>query len=284
MSDNPLNKYFRRPALWVRLPTGGRWYHNGEVKLNDSGEVQIYGLSAVDDIMLNTPDALLNGHALETVIRNCVPEIRDVREVLTPDLDAIYLGIKAATNNGKFEIERKCPKCEHDNTFDVQCAHLLDRMSYVEDGDTSIEIDSKLVVHIKPYDFNMRSLLIHRQFEEQRILAEVEKETSELDEFKKAEMMAQSIERIARLTFELVSRTITSIEIIDAARSSVTNRDHINEWLVNVDKSTADAVIDAVNRLNLIGPPKSLQIQCQSCHHAWEEGLNFDPVLFFGRS
>ena len=163
MSNNPLQRYFRRPALWVKLPTLGKWYTNGEVTFNERQEVQVFGITAIDEIMLNTPDALFNGHALETVINSCIPEVHDVKRLSQPDLDALFLGIKSATNNGKHEMTRTCVQCKHENTFDIQCNQLLDSMTYIEDSDTVINIDGDIKVHIKPYDFEMRSLLIQHQ-------------------------------------------------------------------------------------------------------------------------
>ena len=283
MSNNPLQRFFRRPALWIRLPTLGKWYAGHEIELNETGEIEIYGLTAVDDVMLNTPDALLNGQALEHVIQSCAPAVKNVRRMMQPDLDAIYLAIKSATNNGKYELERKCPKCQHENNFEVNCNALLDNMTYVEDSDCIVEIDNQLVIHIKPYDYEMRSLLLQRQFEEQRTLTQIEKETDGLDEFKRAEILAQSVEKLTRLTFDLVAGTISAIDILGAEETRVSDKKQIAEWLANVPKGTADAVINAVNELNVIGPPKSTHAKCEACNHDWEEQLSFDPVVFFGR-
>ena len=63
-TPNPLKQYFRQPSVFVRLPTKGIWYKNGEVTLTGDNEVAIYPMSAIDDIMLNTPDAMLN----ETIV------------------------------------------------------------------------------------------------------------------------------------------------------------------------------------------------------------------------
>lgn len=281
MSDNPLNRYFRRPALWLRLPSGGRWYGGGDVKVNEHGEIRIFGLTAVDDVMLNTPDALFNGHALESVLSSCVPDAHNIKALVQPDLNAIFLGIKSASNNGKFDIDRKCPKCNHDNSFDVQCSHLLDSMTYIEDGDTAVNVNDQLTVHIRPYDFRMRNIMIQRQFEQTRVVNELAKEGDDGDEMRRASVIAEGVEKMTRLTFELVAQAITKIDIEDGQRISVGNQDHINEWLVNVDKLTALSVIEAVNRLNEVGPPRSMPIQCQGCGHGWEEQVNFDPALFF---
>lgn len=284
MNTNPLQRFFRRPALWVKLPTGGKWYSDSDITMNETGEIEIYGLTAVDDVMLNTPDALLNGQALEQVIKSCAPAIKNVKSMVQPDLEAVYLAIKSATNDGKYTLDRKCPKCNHENTFELNCNAILDNMTYVEDSDCVVNIDNQLLIYIKPYDYEMRSLMLQRQFEEQRTLTQLEKETTDLDEFKRAELLAQSVEKLTRLTFDLVAGTITTIEILGAERTRVTDKVQIAEWLSNVPKATAEAVISAVNDLNMVGPPKSTAAVCESCNHSWDEQLSFDPVVFFGQS
>ena len=80
MNDNPLSQYFRQPGAYVKLPTQGYWYKDGSIQLTQEGEVAVYPLSAIDDILLNTPDAMLNGQALEKVLKNCVPDIKDIKK------------------------------------------------------------------------------------------------------------------------------------------------------------------------------------------------------------
>ena len=212
-----------------------------------------------------------------------MPDIKNIKRVLQPDLDAIFLGIKAATNNGKFEIERKCEACEHENNFEVQCNHLLDSMTYVDDSDTVVMIDTDLRVHIRPYDFEMRSILIQKQLEEQRTLGAIERDEQIIDDMQRADLLARSIEKLTHLTFKLVANSITAVEMLGADQITVADKEHIAEWLTNIPKSTADAVITAVNELNQVGPPKETDAQCTECGHTWKEKLQFDPALFFTR-
>ena len=282
MSNNPLQRYFRRPALWVKLPTLGKWYTNGEVTFNERQEVQVFGITAIDEIMLNTPDALFNGHALETVINSCIPEVHDVKRLSQPDLNALFLGIKSATNNGKHEMTRTCIQCKHENTFDVQCNHLLDSMTYIEESDTVINIDGDIKVHIKPYDFEMRSLLILHQLEERKALSVIEQNITD-NNLEKADQFARSLEKMSRLSFRLIADSVTAIEILGKDRQFVDNKEHIAEWMTNVNKLTSDAIVTAVNALNEVGPPKTTSAQCTNCGHMWTETLTFDPALFFSR-
>lgn len=278
MTDNPLQKFFRQPSLYIRLPTQNRWYTFDDLELVNNSEIPVYGLSAIDDIMLNTPDAMLNGQALERVIKNCVPAIKNVKNILIPDLETIFVAIRIATNEGKYDYDKKCPKCGHENNFDIQCQHLLDTMSFIEEQDTMIQIDDQLIVYVKPYTFEMRQLYIQKEFEEEKLLRSMSLPTQ--DEFVAAKLAGEMVDRLTRMTFSLVSNSITKVHLVNE-KLDVTENDFINEWLTSISSTQANAVIKKVSELNSIGVNKSLEIQCQSCGYEWNDKLNFDPVDFF---
>lgn len=282
MSNNPLKKYFRQPALYLKLPTVGRWYNSQDVELNQDSEVAVYGLSALDDIMLNTPDAMLNGQALENVIKNCVPSVKNVKVLMVPDIEAIFLGIKIATNNGKYEIDRKCPNCQADANFEVNCYSLLDHTTYIDDSDIKISFDDDLTIEVTPYTFEMRQMFTQRQFEEQQVLRIIDEQNTDMNNFEKARILGESVERISKMTFDLVSMSIKSVNIL-SQDVSVTDHDQISEWLINISKSQADIIIETVSKLNEIGPQREVDAQCEKCNHMWKETLNFDPISFFGK-
>lgn len=279
---NPLNKYFRQPSLFMRLPTQGKWYAQKDVELSGEGEIPVFGLTALDEIMLNTPDAMLNGQALENVIKNCSPSIKNVKNLMIPDLDALFLAIKIATSNGKYDFERKCPSCGHDNTFEVNCQHLLDTMTVIEDTDAIVNFNEQLIVHVRPYTLEMRQLFLQREFEEERTLKAIDESNKDLNEFERAKILGESVERLSKITFTLVAKSIEKIVMV-SEKVSVTDPAHINEWLTSINKAQADAVMNAVNNLNSIGVTKSQPAQCESCGHQWTETLNFDPISFFGQ-
>ncbi len=280
MDQNPLKKYFRQPALYIRLPTLGRWYDESAMTIRGSNEIPVYGLSAIDDIMLNTPDAMLNGQALENVLKNCIPSIVDVKKLLIPDLDAIFVALKHATNNGKDDHDCRCPNCNHENSFEINCQTLLDTMSYVEDDDTVIQIDDDLRIHLRPYDFEMRHTYMQKEFEEEKMLQSLM--NPDLNEFAKAHLAAESVDRLSKITFDLVSRSIEKVVMVKE-NIIVTEHDFINEWLQSINKLQADAVILKVNELNKIGLNNKVSVKCQSCAHEWDEVLNFDPINFFAK-
>lgn len=279
---NPLKQYFRQPALYMKLPTQGRWYTADEVETTEDGEIPIYGLTAIDEIMLNTPDAMLNGQALEKVLKNCAPGFKNIKKIMLPDLEALFLAIKIATSNEPYELTRECPNCNHENNFSVNCQHLLDTMSFVDDDDSKIMFNEDLLVYIKPYNFEMRQIWMQKEINEERTLRAIDASNSDLDDFDKARILSESIEKISKITFELVSKSIDKIVIIEN-KTEVTDPTFISEWLTGINSSQADTVVNSVNVLNEIGPNKTVVAKCESCGHEWEEKLNFDPVSFFGK-
>jgi len=71
MDNNPLKAYFRRPAIYLKLPSEGKYYPQGSVDIPVNGEVAVYPMTAVDEITTKTPDALFNGSAVVEIIKSC---------------------------------------------------------------------------------------------------------------------------------------------------------------------------------------------------------------------
>lgn len=281
MSDNnPLKKYFRQPSIFMKLPTNGKWYTPNDIELTETGEIPVFGLTALDEVMLNTPDAMLNGTSLEKVIRNCAPNIKNVKKLMLPDLEALFVAIRVATNGTKFEFDRKCPKCNHENNFEADCQNLLDTMTIIEESDTVVDIDDTLLVHVKPYSLELRQTFIQKEFDEERMLRIIDEQNTDSTEIEKAKILADGIERLSKATFELAAKSIERIYIKDQ-NQFVSDLEFINEWLLGISKNQADSVINAINGLNELGINKKTKAQCESCGHSWDEKLSFDLTSFF---
>jgi len=190
--------------------------------------------------------------------------------------------MKIGTTGSKYDIDRRCPKCGHENTFEINCEHVLSNVSHVEDSDTVVTFNDELEVNVRPYTLEMRQQFIQRQFEENQLLKAVDDQNKDMGDFDKARIVGESIEKITRMTFNLVSKSIESIKLLKQ-NITVTDPAEISEWLVNISKSQADMVIETVNKLNEVGVPRSVPAACEKCQHEWTETLTFDPVSFFGK-
>jgi hypothetical protein len=101
---NPLKQYFRRPAVYIKLPSNNKFYKDGVIENTPNGELPVYPMTAIDEITMKTPDALFNGVAMTELIKSCVPNIKDPWAINNVDFDAILIGIKIADGKNEMEV------------------------------------------------------------------------------------------------------------------------------------------------------------------------------------
>ena len=105
--DNPLKKYFRQPKIYLKLPSGGEFYNSNELDMPENSEVPVYPMTAKDELLFKTPDALINGQATVDVIKSCIPNIRNPWSMPSIDMDAVLIAIRLATYGEKMTISVK---------------------------------------------------------------------------------------------------------------------------------------------------------------------------------
>ncbi|MGA1048604.1 MAG: hypothetical protein ACO3UU_11375, partial [Minisyncoccia bacterium] len=125
MNNNPLKQYFRRPAVYIKLPSNGQHYSEGSLEIPENGELPVYPMTAIDEITGRTPDGLYNGISVIEIIKSCVPNIKNPWEINVIDLDTILLSIRAASGNGTIDIDTSCPKCKNTATYSLEIARML---------------------------------------------------------------------------------------------------------------------------------------------------------------
>ena len=96
-SQNPLSSFYRAPKSYTGLPSQGKYYTDDIVEMPDNGELPIYPMTAKDEMMFKTPDALLNGEATVQVIQSCIPQIKNAWAMPSIDCDAALIAIRMAT-------------------------------------------------------------------------------------------------------------------------------------------------------------------------------------------
>ena len=76
-NTNPLGKYYRQPQIYIKLPSGGRYYPKEVYTPTETGEIPILPMTAKDEMAFKTPDAMINGQSTVDVIKSCVPNLLD---------------------------------------------------------------------------------------------------------------------------------------------------------------------------------------------------------------
>ena len=129
LPNNPLTQYFRQPAIHIRLPSQGKFYPQGTLAMPPNGELPVLPMTSVDEITYRTPDALFNGSATVSVIKSCVPAIRDPWSMPSTDMDAVLVSIRIASYGHGMDISTTCPACETVDDVTVDLRRVNDSLS-----------------------------------------------------------------------------------------------------------------------------------------------------------
>lgn len=165
---NPLSQYFRQPAIYIRLPSGGEFYPQGTLDMPANFELPVLPMTAIDEITYRTPDALFNGTAVTNVIESCVPNIKDAWVVPSTDLDTILVGIRIATYGHEMDVNCTCPKCSHEDSFLLDLRSSIDMMKPADYRTPLTNRDME--IYFQPMTYKMLNQNNQLQFEEQKVL------------------------------------------------------------------------------------------------------------------
>lgn len=274
INNNPLKQYFRRPAVYIRLPSEGKDYAPGVIDMPENGEIPVYPMTAIDEITTKTPDALFNGVAIVDLIKSCVPAIKDPWAISSTDLDAVLIGMRAASSGNNMDLESQCPKCEDISTYGINLIAILAQMK-APDYDQTLDI-SDLKIKFKPLSYKQMNQASQGQFEVQKIFANLDNLPNDEERNKKS---TEALKMVTELTMDILSKTI---EYIETPGMRVDNYEFVIDFLRNCDKNTYTAIRDYNAKLKSLTELKPLHIKCASCTHEYDQPFTLNASDFFG--
>ena len=273
--DNPLRQYFRQPAIYMRLPSGGEHWAEGSLVMPPNNELPVYPMTAIDEITYRTPDALFNGQAVISVIHSCIPNIKNAWAAPMPDVNAILTAIRIASYGHDLDVGSTCPKCETQADYTIDLRNVLDQLKCPNFADPLISGD--LVITFHPTTYKTQNETNQEQFEEQKIMQMLP--SSDLPEKEKLERMQQVLIKITELTVKALKWSIQSIRTPQAI---VSEPEFIEDFLKNCDRTLFNTIRDKVINLRVSSEIKPLAIRCGECDHEYEQPMTLDMTSFFG--
>jgi len=271
---NPLANYFRQPKIYIKLPSEGRFYPPGSLDVSANSEYAVYAMTAKDELMFKTPDALMNGQSTVEVIKSCVPAVKEPWHMPSIDVDAVLIAIRVATYGEGMEVSMNCPSCTHQNEYNLNLVAYIDGyqgfkyVDYIEAG--------PLKVYIKPYSYQETTKLALKTLEQQRIFNIVNNET--MSEEDKINKFSESFVKLTKLTVDVVADTITKIETPDGV---VDDKSMIMEFIQNAPKEIFNTINDHVTAMKEQIELKVKSVECEECHHQFDMPVSIDQTNFF---
>lgn len=273
---NPLIQAYRKPALYIPLPSKGEFYKT-KPKLSIDGELAVYAMTARDELITKTPDALFNGEATLSLIKSCCPDIENPETMPVSDLLVILVGIRQASYGKEIDVDVKCPKCDFENQLQLDASIMLSQ-ARSEPIERSVTLPSEFKVVCNPYTLEDRTMLQIQQIKQNKMIQGLASE--KLDDATRQNLFGKTFVEIAELTVNLITNSIVSVQGKDT--DLIEDKEMIREWLQNITKADYEMIRTKVEELSESGLETKFNANCQSCGHDWKTGVDLDIANFFG--
>ena len=276
--SNPLISAYRKPSLYINLPSGGKYY-NPQPKLSVDGELAVYAMTARDELITKTPDALFNGEATISLLESCCPDIPNPRQIPVNDLMVIMLGIRQASYGREIEVDLTCPECEHVNRVGIDSQNIIDKAMLKNPINNRIQLNEGFIVALKPYNLEDRNTLQIQQIKQVKMIEGLQ--DPNMDDQSRQDLFGRTFIEMAELTVDLITNCVDSVQAPGSDSEAISDKDMIREWLKSITSADYEIIKNKVEDLSADGIENKFNISCQNCDNKWETEVELDITNFF---
>ena len=240
-------------------------------------------MTAKDELLLKSPDALLNGEAVKTVLRNCIPDIVDPGEIPTIDLELLLVAIRMSTygDNMEIEVTHECsPDKSHTSKTNLNLGSLLDSATYYSGDPMIIRMPNGLMVEVRPYTMSDRNKIAMASWEQMSYMNQVDNDKT-ADAAKKLKEASVGVGKLIAVTLDIIANSVIKVTTPDG--TEVTDPKFIKEWVLNLEKADYDIIDKSVKDIMNMGVPKEMKLKCENCGGEFTSSINFNPSDFFAQ-
>ena len=274
---NPLSSYLRKPEIYVKLPSGGKWWPQGTIDIPPNGKLPIMAMNGHNDITMRNADGLMNGASSVEVIQSCVPNIVDAWAGPNMDIEYLFIALRIASYGAEMDMEKSCSKCKESTKFGINLQHVLENMKF---PDFEIPVNlGDLYIMLKPASFYLTNLTAQEVFEQQRAIMATS--SSDLTLEQKQKILKESIAKLSRITVSKLSEYIDYIMLPDGTK--VNDPAHIKEFIDEVNRKDFNTLKQGIDNKNNQYASPDLPFVCSNteCNHEETFKFEFNPSNFF---
>jgi len=239
---NPLVNYMRQPKIFIKLPSNGHFWDEDSIYIPENREFPVYSMTAKDELIFKTPDALMNGQAVVDVIQSCMPNIKNAWQCPGIDLDLILVAIRVATYGGKMSISHQVPNTTEKVDHDIDLVAVMDQLLNTIQWNEIVILDSDITCHIRPLTYKDMTQVSLKTFESQKTVQSLTSST--ISDEEKMVIFNQGMRQLTELTIEMIAKSISTI---DTPIEQVTNPEFILEFIKNTDATVIQRIQDQLN-------------------------------------
>lgn len=275
MSVNPLKKYFRQPKIFINLASKGVYNEPGTLQ-GDPQDLPVFGMTGMDEILMKTPDALLNGESTAKVIESCCPSVKDAWRMSILDLDLLLVAIRIATYGNTMTVTHTCPSCSSINDYDIDLGTVVHHYSNLN-YENKIALKD-LSIKIKPLTYKewttqqLKTFALQRQVNQALGIEDTDEQE------KVVQKLFLDLAEIQRETL------LMQIDQVDIPEGAVNQREFITEWMANSEQNIFEELKAQIEKNRLAWEIPKMGVTCPECNAENKVAIVMDQAGFFGRA
>ena len=258
MSDNPLLERARIPGERFSIPSLGIFYTNGELSEDtESGEIYLYPMTTLDELLLKTPDQLFNGESIEKIFKRCSPNILKPLELLSKDVDYILTCLRKISF-GEFTLidyKHDCKNAEK-HEYSINVSKFISSTKKLDP--TRVEKD-----YVKTLSNDQVIRLIPPRFQKTLKIYQAAMNNDEISP--------------ESLTDDVLDSIASMIQEVDGIKDF----NMIKEWLGILTPLIIKEISGFVMHISEWGPDFSTIIKCKDCGEDINISSEINPIRFF---
>lgn len=274
---NPLTKHFRQPAIHISLVSNGKWWDGDALFLPPNGEIPVLPITTKDEILLKTPDGLMNGSSVVEVIQSCCPNIKNAWEMPSIDVDKVLIAIRIASYGHTMDVSGECPHCKEKNEYAINLHSIIDSIK-CPDFDTPVHVDG-LEIYLKPQKYFISDKSNQIEFQQQQALRQLS--DPNLPDLTKRTIIADSMKVLTDWGLETLAESTQCIVMEDG--TVVDSKEFILEYYTNASGYAVSQVKDHIRKLADVVNIKPVDVNCENdeCQKPYKISLDFNYSSFF---
>tara|TARA_Y100000022_G_scaffold120684_1_gene104357 strand:+ start:228 stop:1064 length:837 start_codon:yes stop_codon:yes gene_type:complete len=275
-NESPLKKYTRQPKIYIDLPSKGKYYSNNVLYEDSYSNLAVFSMTANDEILYRTPDALINGQATAKNIQSCIPSILKPFSLVTLDVDALLLSIRLATYGPKMQIGQRCRKCNEENEYEVDISKYIEYLNRLEFDDSMMYNDFK--INFVPLTYTDYTDLQKESVGYQRALSI--QIPNIVDEDEKSKATDQILSSIAKMNMKSILLSINSIEVEGEVEK---DKKAIYEFIESYDVDMFKAIKAHIDKQYEAWLLPEETVKCTACDAENKIRITIDQTDFFAK-
>jgi len=273
-TQNPLLKYVRQPSLYWAMPSHGQWWPQGSLEATESGEFPVLPMSSRDEILLKTPDALINGSAIVELFHSCIPHVKNAWEMPSIDVDSALIAIRIASMGEYMSFSTSCPHCAEESDYDVDLRTIVGKIACPHYMPFQFK---QLTFQLRPQSYRNMNANSQMRFVEQSIQRALS--DAEISAEERNQIIAEQVKKIEELNYQLLTTSTEYIAGPDETR--VTDPEQIKEFYMNSESAIIKRVKKEIDSYAEIAGIKPIDLKCNHCEVDYQRDLVFNYSNFF---